>query len=89
MRKLYISVILLVCALCTVTAQNKNLTQARKLYSQGKYAQAKPMFEKLLKKTPDSGELNYWYAICCLETGPWTVARQASLSLGILQARIL
>ena len=69
MRKLYISVILLVCALCTVTAQNKNLTQARKLYSQGKYAQAKPMFEKLLKKTPDSGELNYWYAICCLETG--------------------
>lgn len=67
MRNIYISVILCLFSLCSVTAQNKTL--ARKLYSQGKYAEAKPMFEKLLKKTPKSGELNFWYAVCCLETG--------------------
>lgn len=67
MRKLYISVIFCVLSLFVATAQNK--TQARKLFSQGKYAQAKPMFEKLLKKTPNSAELSYWYAVCCLETG--------------------
>lgn len=67
MRKLYISIIFCLFSLCLATAQNK--TQACKLFSQGEYAKAKPMFEKLLKKTPNSAELNYWYAICCLETG--------------------
>ena len=67
MRKLYISIIFCVFSFCVAVAQNK--TQACKLFSQGEYAKAKPMFEKLLKKTPKSAELNYWYAICCLETG--------------------
>ncbi len=67
MRKLYISIILCLFSLCFATAQNK--TQACKLFSMGEYAKAKPMFEKLLKKAPNSAELNYWYAICCLETG--------------------
>lgn len=48
-------------------AQNKNT--ARKLFQQGKYAEAKPMFGSLLKKTPQNAELNYWYAVCCFETG--------------------
>ena len=67
MKKLYISLILVVFSFSVLTAQNK--TQACKLFTQGKYAQAKPMFEKLLKKSPASGELSYWYAVCCLETG--------------------
>ena len=48
-------------------AQNKNV--ARKLFQQGNYAEAKPMFKNLLKKTPQNVEYNYWYAVCCYETG--------------------
>lgn len=49
-----------------VVAQNKNT--ARKLFQQGKYAEAKPMFRQLLKKYPQNAEYNYWYAVCCYET---------------------
>ena len=48
------------------TAQNKNT--ARKLFLAGEYAEAKPMFEKLLQRNPRNGELNYWYAVCCYES---------------------
>ena len=47
-------------------AQNKNT--ARKLFQQGKYDEAKPMFQKLLKKTPQNAEYSFWYAVCCYET---------------------
>lgn len=47
-------------------AQNK--TVARKLFLAGEYAEAKPMFEKLLQRNPRNGELNFWYAVCCYET---------------------
>ncbi|MBQ8542052.1 MAG: tetratricopeptide repeat protein [Bacteroidaceae bacterium] len=47
-------------------AQNKNT--ARKLFLAGEYAEAKPMFEKLLSRNPKNSELNYWYAVCCYET---------------------
>lgn len=43
--------------------------QAKKLFNEGQYAEAKPMFEKLLKKNPRNGNLNYWYGACCYETG--------------------
>ncbi|MBQ8270685.1 MAG: hypothetical protein IJZ22_05695 [Bacteroidaceae bacterium] len=47
-------------------AQNKSV--ARKHFLAGEYSVAKPMFEKLLKRNPRNGELNYWYAVCCYET---------------------
>ena len=50
-----------------IIAQNKNT--ARKLFQQKKYAEAKPMFQKLLKKNPKDAECSYWYAVCCCETG--------------------
>ena len=49
-----------------VFAQNKNV--ARKHFLAGEYVEAKPMFEKLLKRNPRNGELNFWYAVCCYET---------------------
>lgn len=49
-----------------VMAQSKDA--ARKLFQQGKYDQAKPMFQKLLKRYPQNAEYNYWYAVCCYET---------------------
>lgn len=58
-----------VCA--PLTAQNKNV--ARKHFQDGEYEKAKPMFEKLLKRNPKNSELNYWYAVCCYETGDTAV----------------
>ena len=67
MKLIYSIVILLLLFAGEVTAQNKNT--ARKLFQQGKYEEAKPMFQKLLKKYPQNSEYNYWYAVCCYETG--------------------
>ena len=67
MKLIYSIVILLLLLAGEVAAQNKNT--ARKLFQQGKYEEAKPMFQKLLKKYPQNSEYNYWYAVCCYETG--------------------
>ncbi len=66
MRKILFAIIFVAAALGGV-AQNKNT--ARKLFNEGNFAEAKPMFEKLLKRTPNNSEYNYWYAACCIETG--------------------
>lgn len=62
--------------LCTCIAfltvqgiQSQNQEKAKKLFSEGNYAEAKPMFESLVKKNPRNGSLNYWYGVCCYETG--------------------
>lgn len=64
----------LLCALglalyCCQGIQAQSLDQAKKLYNEGNYAEAKPAFEKLVKQTPGNGSYNYWYGVCCLETG--------------------
>ena len=38
--------------------------KARKMFLEGKYAEAKPIFKTLLKKAPRDGSYNYWYAVC-------------------------
>jgi hypothetical protein len=50
-----------------VTAQNTK-ANGRKLFNEGRYSEAKPIFKSLLKKSPKSAEYNYWYAACCYET---------------------
>ncbi len=67
MKPIYYMLFLLLLLAGNVSAQNRNT--ARKLFQQGEYAKAKPMFKKLLKKSPKDAECNYWYAACCLETG--------------------
>lgn len=66
MKNFFLSILLAVLSLHPLMAQNKNT--ARKLFLEGEYAEAKPMFEKLLQRNPRNGELNYWYAVCCYET---------------------
>lgn len=51
----------------SVGAQSRSAL--KKLFDEGKFVEAKPMAEKLLKSNPKSGEYNYWYAACCVETG--------------------
>jgi tetratricopeptide (TPR) repeat protein len=47
----------------------QSLEQARRLYTAGNYAEAKPMFEKFVKQSPNNASYNHWYGVCCLETG--------------------
>ena len=62
--------IILLCLSMVVTfATGQNQEQAKKLFNDGNYAEAKPAFEKLLKRNPKNGSLNYWYGVCLYETG--------------------
>lgn len=56
-------------ALCCSGLQAQSLDQAKKLYNEGKYAEAKPAFEKLVKQAPSNSSYNLWYGVCCYETG--------------------
>lgn len=47
----------------------QSLAEAKKLYNEGKYAEAKPAFEKLVKQAPSNSSYNQWYGVCCYETG--------------------
>jgi tetratricopeptide (TPR) repeat protein len=52
----------------------QSLEQARRLYLAGKYDEAKPAFEKLVKQAPNNASYNHWYGVCCYETGEWETA---------------
>ena len=47
----------------------QSLAEAKKLYNDGKYSEAKPAFEKLVKQAPGNSSYNHWYGVCCYETG--------------------
>ncbi len=47
----------------------QSIDQAKVLYGEGKYAEAKPVFEKLVKQSPRNSYYNLWYGVCCYETG--------------------
>lgn len=72
-KKLFYSIgITLLC--CSLQAQS--LDQAKKLYNEGEYAEAKPAFEKLVKQAPSNSSYNLWYGVCCFETGDLTGAEK-------------
>lgn len=54
--------------LCT-QLQAQTLNEAKKLYNEGQYAEAKPVFEKLVRQAPSNANYNFWYGACCYETG--------------------
>lgn len=70
----------LLCAigltLCCAGLQAQSLDQAKKLYNEGEYAEAKPAFEKLIKQAPNNSSYNYWYGVCCYETGDLAAAEK-------------
>ena len=71
----YVLCALVACLMATGSfAQTR--AAVRKLFMEGKYEEAKPLFEKLLKANPQNSEYSYWYAACCLETGDSTDVRK-------------
>ena len=62
-----------ILALClmflSIVAIAQTQEQAKKLFNEKKYEEAKPAFEKFVKQNPRNSNLNYWYGACCYETG--------------------
>ncbi|MDR3260985.1 MAG: tetratricopeptide repeat protein [Tannerella sp.] len=54
----------------------QSLDQAKKLYNEGRYEEAKPAFERLVNQSPSNSSYNLWYGVCCFETGDWTTAEK-------------
>ncbi|MDR1103290.1 MAG: tetratricopeptide repeat protein [Tannerella sp.] len=54
----------------------QSLEQAKKLYNDGSYEEAKPAFEKLVGQSPHNSSYNLWYGVCCYETGEWEPAEK-------------
>jgi tetratricopeptide (TPR) repeat protein len=52
----------------------QSLDQAKKLYNEGAYEEAKPAFEKLVRQSPSNPSYNLWYGVCCFETGDLALA---------------
>ncbi len=67
MRKYCVALLLCLVSFTLSMSQSRNV--AKKLFQEGKYEEAKPMFAKLLAGNPKNSEYNYWYAVCCYETG--------------------
>lgn len=55
--------------LCCNSLYAQSLDQAKKLYNEGQYAEAKPAFERLIKQAPNNASYNLWYGVCCYKTG--------------------
>ena len=54
---------------------SQTLTQARKWFEEGNFAEAKPVFQRLVKQAPSNANYNFWYGACCYETGEKEEAR--------------
>lgn len=57
-------------ALCCVGgAHSQSLNQAKRWFTEGNFAEARPVFKNLVKRSPSNTSYNYWYGACCYETG--------------------
>ncbi|NDV65917.1 tetratricopeptide repeat protein [Bacteroides sp. 224] len=61
--------ILTIFCLFAATSSAQSLEEARKMFSNGEYEKAKPTFNRLLKSQPNNSNYNYWYGVCCINTG--------------------
>lgn len=66
MKRIFPVIILYLLTVVAVSAQSR--ATMKKMFDEGHFVEAKPIFEKLLKNNPKNSEYNYWYAACCLET---------------------
>lgn len=69
MNNRYRTAALAFCLFAAGTAFSQTLNQARAWFNEGKFAEAKPVFKKLVKQAPSNASYNFWYGACCFETG--------------------
>lgn len=63
-------------SLCWLQSGAQTLNEAKQLYEEEKYAEAKPAFEKFVKQSPSNSSYNLWYGVCCLKTGDLEAAEK-------------
>lgn len=61
---------------CSAGAWAQNLNQAKQWFLDGKFAEAKPVFAKLVKQAPSNASYNFWYGACCFETGEFAQSQK-------------
>ena len=64
------------CIITCTTLSAQTLEQAKTLFREGKYAEAKPVFQRYARNYPNNGSYNYWYGACCYETGEKTLCEK-------------
>lgn len=47
----------------------QTLSEAQKMFTNGEFDKAKPVFQRLVKQSPSNANYNFWYGACCYETG--------------------
>lgn len=80
-----------------VSLDAQTLQDARKLYTEGRYAEALPIFEKEYQAKPTDASINHWYGVClymtdqnldiaekCLLLGSSRKVQESNLYLGML-----
>ena len=65
--KKYFLTLFALCLMGTLSAQT--LSQAKKMFDNAEYVKARDAFSKLIKRTPNSAEYNYYYGASLYETG--------------------
>ena len=70
--------ILYICVLTvfSLSGFTQSLDQAKKWYNEGLYEEAKPVFEKLVKQSPNNSSYSLWYGVCCYETNDFETAEK-------------
>jgi tetratricopeptide (TPR) repeat protein len=77
MKSLLEKLILVLCiAGLPFGSRAQSLDQAKKLYNEGRFEEAKPAFEKLVRQSPNNSSYNLWYGVCCFETGDFKTAEK-------------
>lgn len=69
MKRIYVTLLGLLLTLGSMTIHAQSQEKAKQLFNEGNFSEAKAAFEKLLKKSPKNGTLNYWYGASLYETG--------------------
>ena len=67
MKRHIIPLLFLGLGIAPLSAQT--LAQGKSWYEAGRYAEAKPVFQKYVKSQPGNGNYSLWYGVCCLKTG--------------------
>ena len=54
----------------------QSLAQVKTLYDEGRFEEAKPGMEKLVRQSPNNTNYNRWFGVCCYETNDYVNAEK-------------
>lgn len=79
MKKIVLIITFVVLGSIFLNAQT--LQDARRLYTEGQYAEALPIFEQQYKAKPNDASINHWYGVCLYMTGGDLMVAETCLKL--------